>query len=145
MNWSRSRCRLPLGLALVMAWFGSVLVGYVTARYVGRVSPAEDYLWRVPAWVERAGAWWALLGVCLIVGAIYGTRVRIPNWRYRGWPLLGLMVAAFGIGALGGTAERPVNGANNGGAAGLFFGLPVLVIVVVVSAATVVRSSPDRS
>jgi len=142
VNLRWPRCRLTL--VLVMTWLGCLLVGYVMARYLGRMSPAEDYLWRAPALVERVGAWWALLGACLIILAMCAGRLRDPRWRCRGWPLLGLVVAAFGIGVAGGTAGRPVNGANIGGAGALLFGLPILAIVVVVSAATVVRSTTVR-
>jgi len=114
------------------------------ARYLGRKSPAEDYLWRAPALVERVGAWWALLGACLIVLAIYIGRLRDPRWQCCGWSLVGLMVAALGMGAVGGVAASPVNGANIGGAGGIVIGLPILATVVVVSAATVVRSRPVR-
>lgn len=48
---------LRLTLALVMLGLGCLLVGYVLARFLGRVSPAGDYLWRAPTWVERGGAW----------------------------------------------------------------------------------------
>jgi len=54
------------------------------------------------------------------------------------------MVAALGMGAVGGVAASPVNGANIGGAGGIVIGLPILATVVVVSAATVVRSRPVR-
>ena len=104
------------------------------------MTPSDgDYLWRAPEWVERGGEWWALLGFFLIVTAVCLLRIRGPRWRYRGLPLLGVVGAAFGIGAAGGAAARPVNGANIGGGIALGVGLPVLAIILLVSLATVVR------
>ena len=122
-----------------MLGLGCLLVGYVMARYLGRVSPAEDYLWRAPTWVERGGAWWALLGACLVAMALVIIHVPDPKWQCRGLPLFGLMVTALGIGAVGGIAARPVNGANIGGGIALFLGLPLLVVMAIALGATVVR------
>lgn len=137
--------KLYMIVALVVLSWGCVFMGYAVARYGGRLSPAEDYLWRAPAWVERGGAWWALLGVCLVAAASFVIRLSGSRWRCRGLPLVGLMSAAIGIGVVGGIAARPVNGANIGGGIGVIIGLPIFAIVLVVSAATVVRGGETTS